>query len=46
MDPALSSDAVSSELMTNTMEGLYSLEKIDKLVPGGSESEFKKIRRL
>ena len=28
MDPALSADAVSSRVMTNTMEGLYSLEKM------------------
>ena len=33
MDPALSADAVSSRVMTNTMEGLYSLGKDDKLVP-------------
>ena len=41
MDPALSADAVSSRVMTNTMEGLYSLGKDDKLVPGVAK-EFKK----
>ena len=40
MDPALSADAVSSRVMTNTMEGLYSLGKDDKLVPGVAK-EFK-----
>ncbi len=43
MDPALSADAVSSRVMTNTMEGLYSLGKDDKLVPGVAK-EFKKSK--
>ncbi|MGR5913863.1 hypothetical protein ACT7DA_10220 [Bacillus pacificus] len=43
MDPALSADAVSSRVMTNTMEGLYSLGKDDKLVPGvGRNSKSQK----
>lgn len=41
MDTALSADAVSSRVMNNTMEGLYSLGKDDKLVPGVAK-EFKK----
>lgn len=41
MDPALSADAVSSRVMNNTMEGLYRLEKGDKLVPGVAKSSEK-----
>ena len=38
MDTALSADAVSSRVMNNTMEGLYRLDKGDKLVPGVAKS--------
>lgn len=41
MDPALSSDAVSSRAMNNTMEGLYRLGEGDKLVPGVAQSHKK-----
>ncbi len=41
MDPALSADSLSAEVMNNTMEGLYRLGKGDKLVPGIA-TEFKK----
>ena len=33
MDTTLSTDATSSNIMNNTMEGLYRLGKDDKLVP-------------
>ncbi|MEH6978343.1 peptide ABC transporter substrate-binding protein, partial [Bacillus pseudomycoides] len=41
MDTALSADAVSSRVMNNTMEGLYRLDKGDKLVPGVAKSSEK-----
>ncbi|CAH2465000.1 MULTISPECIES: peptide ABC transporter substrate-binding protein [Bacillus] len=41
MDTTLASDAASSKVMNNTMEGLYRLGKGDKLVPGVAESHTK-----
>ncbi|WP_141439116.1 peptide ABC transporter substrate-binding protein [Bacillus cereus] len=41
MDTTLSSDAASSKVMNNTMEGLYRLGKDDKLVPGVAKSHTK-----
>ncbi|CAM4091124.1 peptide ABC transporter substrate-binding protein [Bacillus manliponensis] len=41
MDPTLSTDSASSQVMNNTMEGLYRLEKDDKLVPGVAETHDK-----
>ncbi|HHT7141284.1 peptide ABC transporter substrate-binding protein [Bacillus anthracis] len=38
MDTTLSTDATSSNIMNNTMEGLYRLGKDDKLVPGVAKS--------
>ncbi len=42
MDTALATDAVSFNVMNNTMEGLYTLGKNDKEVPGVAESYEKK----
>ncbi|OJD57736.1 peptide ABC transporter substrate-binding protein [Bacillus sp. N35-10-4] len=41
MDTTLASDAASSKVMNNTMEGLYRLGKGDKLVPGVAKSYTK-----
>ncbi|PEX54863.1 peptide ABC transporter substrate-binding protein, partial [Bacillus cereus] len=41
MDTTLASDAASSKVMNNTMEGLYRLGKGDKLVPGVAKSHTK-----
>lgn len=41
MDTTLSTDAESSQVMNNTMEGLYRLGEGDKLVPGVAESHEK-----
>lgn len=38
MDTTLTTDAASSSVMNNAMEGLYSLGKGDKVVPGVAES--------
>ncbi|MFD0769553.1 peptide ABC transporter substrate-binding protein [Bacillus sp. CGMCC 1.60114] len=38
MDTTLTTDAASSNVMNNTMEGLYRLGKDNKLVPGVAES--------
>ncbi|MCP8968304.1 peptide ABC transporter substrate-binding protein [Ectobacillus ponti] len=38
MDTVLATDAVSFNVMTNTMEGLYVLGKDDKPMPGAAES--------
>ena len=45
MDTTLSTDAASSNIMNNTMEGLYRLGKDDKLVPGVQTYDKMKVVR-